>query len=265
MPQFVCIGVPYYIGEHFPERREVEKIKASGIAEELDALWVDLQPDFDTAPDAVTAVNRALAAVIAYHADRVPLVFADDCCAALGAMKGLERHDPAIVWYDAHGDFNTPETTLSGFLGGMPLAWLVGRGDMRYMRGVDLTPIDERDIIITDARDLDPEEGVNLRESDITLLTNTRDLLTAPLPQKPLYLHFDTDIVRLDDMPGMNYPAEGGPSLDDCVATVQRLAREGQAVGLLFSLWNDALVPDDDRSLNGVLRLTRAFAERAQS
>lgn len=100
----------------------------------------------------------------------MPLIFASDCCSALGAMKGFEAQSPAVLWYDAHGDFNTWETTPSGFLGGMPLAWLVGRGDMQVMNGVGLSPILERDVFITDARNLDPGEAIALRESAVTHL-----------------------------------------------------------------------------------------------
>ena len=136
MSKYVCIGVPYYLGEARPEREEVEALRHSGIAAELKAEWVEIEPDFAAADDPVVAVNRALAEAIRAHADRVPVVFANDCTSCLGMVKGLEAQAPAILWYDSHGDFNTPETTPSGFLGGMPLAALVGRGNQHLMRGL---------------------------------------------------------------------------------------------------------------------------------
>jgi arginase family enzyme len=62
----------------------------------------------------------------------VPVSIAGDCCAAIATLAGLQRGGvaPVIVWLDAHGDFNTPETTITGFLGGMPLAMITGRGDL---------------------------------------------------------------------------------------------------------------------------------------
>ena len=143
MSKYVCIGVPYYLGEEIVERGEVEALRQSGIATELDAEWADIAPDFSAADEPVVAVNRALAKTIRANADKIPVVFANDCTSCLGMVKGLETKTPAILWYDSHGDFNTPATTPSGFLGGMPLAALVGRGNQHLMRGMELAPIAE--------------------------------------------------------------------------------------------------------------------------
>lgn len=262
MAEFVCFGVPYFIGQRIERRTEVFAVRDSGIAREIGAGWVPVELA-ESESNPVSAVNCALAAAITTHRDAVhggaiPIVFASDCMSALGTIKGLGG-DVAVLWYDAHGDFNTPETTPSGFLGGMPLAMLVGRGDMQYMQAVGLNPLDERDIIITDARDLDPEEAVALRESAITLLPTVDALLSAELPDKPLYIHLDVDVMRLSDMPGMSYPAEGGPTLETVAATLSRVARDTpQIAGLLVSLWNDELV-NTRQPLDNTLRMIRAF------
>jgi arginase len=257
MPEFVCFGVPYFIGERIVGRTAVADVRGSGITQEIGADWIDIQPDCDDAPDPITAVNRALADAISAHRDRVPVVFASDCTSAIGAVKGLGG-GVGVIWYDAHGDFNTPETTPSGFLGGMPLAMLAGRGDLCYMRRVGLEPLDERDIIITDARDLDPGEAVALRESPVKHLPDVTALLTAALPDKPLYVHLDTDVVNTAEMPGMAYPAAGGPSLAEVASTLERVGRDGQIAGLLVSLWNANLAANK-LPLQGTLRLVRAF------
>jgi len=258
MPNYLCIGVPYFLGERIDGRDEVDLLKASGIADDIGAEWIDLQPDFADDIDPVIAVNRALSDIIANNPDKVPVVFACDCTSSFGMMKGLEAQSPALLWYDAHGDFNTHATTPSGFLGGMPLAMLVGRGQMTYMDGVDLKPMAESDIIITDARDLDPEEGQMLADSDLTHYTEVETLLTAELPKKPIYIHFDTDVVDITEMPGMNYPAPNGPTLDEANATLQRVAKDGEIAGILFSLW-DNRHDTDGKSLAAVLQLTRDF------
>lgn len=260
MTEFVCIGVPYWIGEHIETRTEVEAVRASGIAEEIGAGWVNIAPDFNAHPDPVVCVNLALAAAVAAHKDKVPLVFASDCISTLGVLKGLEHHNPALLWYDAHGDFNTPETTPSGFLGGMPLAALVGRGNQHWLEGIGLTPLDEQDVIITDARDLDPEEGEMLRQSTLTHWPEVRDLLDAPLPGKPLYIHIDTDVVNTTEMPAMNYPAPGGPSLAETAGTLARVSRDVQVVGLSFSLWNDTL-EGAEKALQNTRHLVCTFSD----
>jgi arginase len=207
----------------------------------------------------VVAVNRALADTIKAHADKTPLIFAADCVSALGALKGLEAQRPAILWYDAHGDFNTWETTPSGFLGGMPLAMLTGRGDMQYMRGIDLASISDNDIVITDARDLDPEETVALRQSNLTHLTNVNDLLTTPLPDRPLYIHMDVDVIDSAEMPGLLYPVPNGPSVTQVNATLKHVKAQRPVAGILFSLFHGGMVTDD-RALQATLSLVRTMA-----
>lgn len=258
MSDYVCIGVPYYLGESAAERGEVQILRESGIADELGADWVEIEPDFASANDPVVAVNRALAAAIRARPAKTPLVFANDCTSCLGMVKGLESKSPAILWYDSHGDFNTPETTPSGFLGGMPLAALVGRGNQHLMRGVALDPVAESDVIITDARNLDPEEGVMLRGSDVTIYDTLDELNEADLPNKPIYLHFDTDVVDCADIPALSYPEPGGPSLDESIASLRHVMRRGDIAGVLFSLWNSTL-EGSDQSQAATLDLIRAL------
>ncbi|MBN2471236.1 MAG: arginase family protein [Anaerolineae bacterium] len=260
LAEFVCIGVPYFLGDLVAGRTEVAQVKASGFASSIGAPWIDLAPDFGYGIDPVVAVNQALAEVIAAHSGRIPLIFADDCVSCLGVMKGLERHHPAVVWFDAHGDFNTPQTTPSGFLGGMPLAMLVGRGDLSLLEALDLDPIPEEDVILTDARDLDPMESIALRGSGITHLMQVEDLMTAALPTGPLYIHLDTDVIDPFELPGMSYPAPDGPSVRRVQAALERVTREGHPVGILFSLWSAALT-DDPRPLEVTLALAGTFVE----
>ncbi len=258
MNDYVCIGVPYYLGKTVPERREVEALRECGIADELQAEWKGIEPDFAAAADPVVAVNRALAAAIQAQAPKIPVVFANDCTSCLGMVKGLEAQAPAILWYDSHGDFNTPETTPSGFLGGMPLAALVGRGNQHLMRGVNLAPVAEADVIVTDVRNLDPEEGIMLHESDVTIYERLDALKAAALPDRPLYIHFDTDVVDCAEMPAMSYPEPGGPSLNDCIASLKHVMEGGKVVGILFSLWNDTLEGGAEAK-SATLQLIRAL------
>lgn len=248
MPEVVCIGVPYYLGESKPDRQEVAALRQSGIAEELNAKWVDIAPDFSGGVDPVVAVNRALAQAIQANADKAPVVFANDCTSCLGVVKGLADKAPVILWYDSHGDFNTPETSPSGFLGGMPLAALAGRGNQHLMRGLELEPIAESDIIITDVRNLDPEEGEMLRGSGVVIHETLESLRQATLPKRPLYIHFDTDVVDCAEMPAMSYPEPDGPSLAECKDSLARALAEGRTAAILFSLWNSTL-PGADRAL----------------
>ena len=72
MPDFICIGVPQFLGEMIEGRDEVAAIRVSGIAAEIGAPWVDVQPDVAPGADPLVTVNRALAKTIRAYPDRVP-------------------------------------------------------------------------------------------------------------------------------------------------------------------------------------------------
>ena len=79
------------------------------------------------------ALAAEVAAAVA--AGQRPVSIAGDCCAAIGVLAGLQRagQQPTLLWFDAHGDFNTWDTPPSGFLGGMPLAMAVGLGEQTLL------------------------------------------------------------------------------------------------------------------------------------
>jgi len=177
-----------------------------------------------------------------------PVSLAGDCCTAIGVLAGLQRAgiEPWLLWLDAHGDFNTPETTPSGFLGGMPLAMMVGHGDQSMPAAVGLHPLPEQRVVLADGRDLDPEERQRVRDSAIVHMTDVGDLLTWPLPEGPLYIHFDTDVVALDESPAHNYPAQGGPSVALLETVFRRLAATDRVIAVSLSAWNPGI--DQDRT-----------------
>jgi arginase len=146
-----------------------------------------------------------------------------------------------LIWFDAHGDFNTWETTPSGFLGGMPLAMLVGRGEQSIADSLGLAPLSESRVLLADGRDLDPGEKTALESSKVHQLPDIADLLTHPLPEGPIWVHFDTDMVDAAASPAQNYPVTGGPSVDELREAFRRLARTGQVCAVSLSAWNPAL------------------------
>lgn len=175
-----------------------------------------------------------------------PVSIAGDCCTAIGVFAGLQRTglDPTLIWFDAHGDFNTWETTPSGFLGGMPLAMLVGRGEQTIVDAVGFKPISEAKVILIDARDLDHGERKLLKESAVLHVSEAINLFEHSLPSGPLYIHIDTDIINPDEAPAMNYPAFGGPSVLDLQNIFRYLAQTGQVSAVSISSWNPKLDKD---------------------
>jgi arginase len=178
-----------------------------------------------------------------------PVSIAGDCCTTLGILAGLQQAglNPILLWLDAHGDFNTWETTPSGFLGGMPLAMLVGRGEQTMAQAVGLYPFPESRVILSDGRDLDPEEKQALVRSEVHHVVDVCSLPDHPLLTNPLYVHFDVDIINPNDAPAMRYRAAGGPSSADLQAVFQFLSQTKQIVAVSMTTWTPQL-DEDGRS-----------------
>lgn len=209
--------------------------------------WKINKPALPEATEQVrmSAIHHPIAAFTAEAVSRGhrAVSIAGDCCTSIGVLAGLQRAgiDPALIWFDAHGDFNTWETTPSGFLGGMPLAMIVGRGEQTMPEAVDLRSLSEERVVLTDARDLDPQEKEALEKSEVAHLKNIHDLLDYPLTESPLFIHFDADIVDPGDAPAMNYPASGGPSIRELRDVFLRLSGSGRILAVSVSTWNPQL------------------------
>ena len=142
-------------------------------------------------------------------ADGVPVVLSGDCITPLAVLAGLQQRgvEPALVWFDAHGDFHTEDTTFSGYLGGLPLAKAVGRGDMTLPEGLGMRPLAEDRAVLVDGRDLDPPEVTALAESRVAH-ASLRDVVDV-LPQAPVHLHVDLDVIGSQHLRGLRFPAPG--------------------------------------------------------
>jgi len=201
----------------------------------------------ERSPDSLSLLHRPIAAFAERCARQgaLPVSIAGDCLASLPVMAGLQGAglDPVLVWLDAHGDFNTDETSPGGFLGGMPLAMMVGRGRAAFARNVGLAPVAENDVWLIGARDLDPLEGVALAASQLNR-GGMCDLAALQLA-RPVHLHIDNDLLDAACVPANNYPVAGGPDLEQAIAACSRFAAANDIRALSFSGWNGAL--DRDR------------------
>lgn len=265
MAELVFIGAPYWLGRKDDYSGSVDIVRASGIVSELDADWIEVNPSFDNFDDPVNAVNQALANAIkeAISENKLPLIIADDCTVCLGNMKGLEQFSPDVLWYDAHGDFNTEETSQSGFLGGMPLAAMVGLGNQHLMTGIDFAPIDDNKVYLTDGRDLDEGEAKLVAESNLRHWHSLDSELAFDWDNRPLYIHFDGDIIRMEDHPAVGYPASGGPSAEDCIASLKHAIKSADVKAVHFTCWN-ATLDGAEKSQNTIMSVIRNVAESLQ-
>jgi arginase family enzyme len=145
-----------------------------------------------------------------------PLVLGGCCCAHIGAVEGLAaRHGHvAVLWLDAHGDLNTPETSRSGNEWGMPLRMLIDRGT-----------IAAADVVLWGARNLDPPEEAFIAESGIG--DDPGHLLDRA---DAVYVALDGDVVDPDEL-AVCMPEPGGPSLGELEQLLARVRDSGKLVG----------------------------------
>jgi arginase len=222
--EVTVIAVPFHLDEHLPGL-ELPLAADRTIAPELPpgAPWERMAVLYEEVAGAVATETRA---------GRVPVVVSGDCTTSLGVVAGLQRagRDPRVVWFDGHGDVHTPQTTASGYLGGFPLRQLVGESDRTAPDRLGLRPVPEEDVVLVDARDLDPPEADYLAHSRIR---------RAPVDEVgdvpgPVYLHVDVDVTDSGDLPGLLFPAPGGPALTAVTDAVRNIVAAAgvAAVGL---------------------------------
>lgn len=196
----------------------------------------------DTQFDRIGSIHRRLCRLVSEAVKRGdrPVSVAGDCCAAIPVLAGLQSNGlhPVVVWLDAHGDFNTAATTLTGFLGGMPLAMISGRGDQTLMQSVGAHLLLDDDIILADARDLDPMERALLKGTGIHHLHTVAEVLDAIPPHRPVYVHLDFDVLNPADAPAMRYSVPGGPSLAELVSLANALQKTDRIAAVSATTWD---------------------------
>jgi len=170
-----------------------------------------------------------------------PIFMGGDCCLSLATLREMTRlHDGLnLIWLDAHGDFNTPDTTPSGHIGGMVLAAVVGRGPEELTSFAEpVPPVSEDRVGLMAIRDLDELEEVSLRESRVTArLFETTGELRSGVAEfldgsgGPVFVHLDVDSIDPRDVPHVNFPTPGGPRITEVRRSLLEVAESGRMVG----------------------------------
>ncbi|HUR81020.1 MAG TPA: arginase family protein, partial [Thermoanaerobaculia bacterium] len=175
------------------------------------------------------------------------------CGAAIGAMAGLDAD--AIVWFDAHGDYNTPETTDSGFLDGMCLAVATGRCWTTLAATIPaFTPLDPRRVVHVGARDFSPGEREALVRDGVRIGPSF-DGLEA----KRMLIHVDLDVIDARYGRANQYACEGGLSPDEVLSVIGEARTRFEIVGLVLASY-DPSCDDDGRIAEAAVRIVGATA-----
>jgi arginase len=240
------LGVPMDLGA---DRRGVDMgpsaIRYAGLADRLEGLGYDCTDEGDlTVPrperhdpdrgdpsakyvDEVETVCTRLADSVAAarESGRLPLVLGGDHSIAIGTARGVARAGPGttgVLWIDAHADFNTPETSPSGNVHGMPLAATVGLGSFADREWTAAPGIAAENVALVGLRSVDDRESASVRESGAATYTMsdidergiaavTREAIAvASAGVDRLYVSLDMDVLDPDEAPGVGTPVRGG-------------------------------------------------------
>jgi arginase len=170
--------------------------------------------------DSLSVQNLALAAAL----PEKPLVLGGCCCSHVGAVEGLAtRFDRlAVVWFDAHGDLNTPESSPSGNQWGMPLRMLLDSGTVH-----------PADVVVIGARNLDPPEVEFIAANG--LRTGEDELAAALDGADGVYVAFDVDVLDPEDEIVCFMPEPGGFTVVEAAAILRRILAERAVAGMGFT------------------------------
>jgi len=205
-----------------------------------------------------------------------PLVLAGGCISCVGTLAGLGAPPPAIIWLDAHGDFNTPETTISGFLDGMALATAVGRCWGKLAATVPgFRPVPERQAVLVGAREFDVNERALLDSSAVRVIEpqciRNRglrvDVELEPLWAKiqtytgRAYLHIDLDVLDPAEACVNRFAAPGGLTLTELLGFVS-LVRERFALAAAAITAYDPEYDEDERAVRAAVGVIRELSKQ---
>ncbi|WP_440989851.1 arginase [Haloarchaeobius baliensis] len=269
------IGAPTDYGAN---RRGVDMgpsaIRYAGLADELRAAGVDvvdtgdlLVPTAETRDPTVdepteegrTAkfvrevedVSLRLADQVAEAIDDggVPLVLGGDHSIAIGCLSGSSRDaDIGAIWFDAHGDYNTPETSPSGNIHGMPLAAALGYRDLADVEWANAPGLQEENVVWVGLRSLDEAEREGIRESDATAFTMSdidehgmseiidRALEIATDGVDGIHVSLDLDWLEPNEAPGVGTPVHGGATYREAHYALERVAEYDEKHDVLRSM-----------------------------
>jgi len=269
MSGITVVALPYDSGR-FDERmgRGPLHLLKSGLAErrraqqpDIEVVTIHLPEGFHSDAEALVELqNRAVEIFRESLArNRRILVLSGNCGpAALSSVSALDPRSTGVIWFDAHADFNTPETSASGFLDGMALATLTGRcWPALAARFASFAPVPETNVILVGTRDLDPLEATALGRSAITTvapanmdaLERAVEALSARVEN--FYVHLDVDVLDKSEGCANSYASSGGLSAEELYAALKLLEQSGRIRVASITAYDPA--SDRDGSIRAII------------
>ncbi len=224
----------------------------------------EIQTSFELMRMLSSAVDDAV------KSGRFPIVLAGNCNTAVGTIAGLGAQSTGVAWFDAHADFNTPETTASGFLDGTAVAIITGRCWTQLAATVPgFEPVPDDRVCLIGARDIDSLEGGLLDQSAVEVIEPRKlraDLSSglASIKQRvrEIYVHLDLDVLDAEVATANSYAVAGGLSIDDVEYALSHIGKEFSIAGLTLSAY-DPSADTDGAAATAAIRLICAAARFA--
>lgn len=179
-----------------------------------------------------------------------PVLLASEGSIGLTTLPAVHRHRPdaRILWLDAHGDFNTPVTSPSGYLGGMSLAGACGRWDA----GLVPDQADPAQVVLAGVRALDADERQALERSSVTVIgaspVETLVAVSNALDRAPVYVHLDLDVIDPEVLPAQ-YPEPEGLAAEKLFDVLEAVAETSELVGLEVTCFESPDDPEERQAL----------------
>ena len=261
---------------HLSKHGASDRLRAGG--HEVVESVVDVTTTFPTEVGTSFELYRSVASQVARAISdgAFPMVLAGNCGSSLGTVSGVRAATPndtsdiGVIWLDAHGDFNTPETTATGFLDGTVLAALTGRGWHTLTASIPgFRPVSDAHVVLVGARDIDAGEEQLLTASRVMRVEAARmetdgartalDLALAELARRVsrVYLHIDLDVHDPSEAQANQYAVPGGLAAGTVRELVRVVAERFSVVAAALTAYDPSY---DDRMLEVGLKLMEEIA-----
>mgnify|MGYP000923181054 CR=1 FL=1 len=210
-----------------------------------------------------------------------PLILGGDHSIAMGTVAGLskafqdKKQKLGLIWFDAHGDINTPDTTLSGNIHGMPVAHILGMGHKQLLGIADSLPmIDPSKVCLIGLRDLDPGERTLIKKTGVKAFTmreiderGMRDVVlesirTASDGTAGFHVSFDVDGVDPSFAPGVGTPVTGGITYREAHLAMELIADSTKMTSMEVTEVNPILDVSNQTANLAVEMVLSAFGKR---
>lgn len=288
------IGLPYLMGKRAPgtgyqmaegpERLLADDSLPHSLREVFDDVEITMLDGLDDPTDADTGgdyrllprgdqMSRQLvqyshlarAVRTARENGRFPLIAGGTCSSALGVVGGVSGGDVGMIWFDAHGDAQTPDTSANGFFEGMPVSTIAGLCWPVYRRQVPgFEEIDQERIITVGNHEVYAANGrkgggrmdalgqvvdppVIAEYGFEQAMTRALDALREQVPA--VYVHFDADVIDPSDLRANSHAADGGLSVDQCLLAMRLIAERFEILAFNLTAWDPEVDPRGEEVL----------------